>query len=714
VGFAAGIALWFQLPAPAHWLALICLCGAFTTGSLGLLQREGRFPYLRLAIASMALAVAAGCLTVWAKSTLVGAPALSRPVTTTLLGRVLQRQDQPAEAQVRLVLATREPETGRAIRVRMNVPIENDNERATEGALVRLRARLMPPPAAMLPGSYNFARAAWFEGLAATGSVFDPVQVVEPANTRNGLARLQRALSNHIHRQLDGTPGGIAAAFASGDRGGISEADETAMRDAGLTHLLSVSGLHVGAVIAAAYFLAMALLGMWPWLALRVRLPVVASAVGAGTGMFYTLLTGAEVPTIRSCAGAILVMLALALGREPLSLRLLAIAALLVMALWPEAVIGPGFQMSFASVLAIVALHGAQPTRDFLAARDEEWWRRAARNLVMLMATGIVIEIALMPIALYHFHRAGIYGALANTIAIPLTTFATMPLIGMALLFDAAGAGAPFWWLAGKSIELLLAIAHWTAARPGAVNHLPAMGAWRFALFLCGAFWLALWRGKIRLWGLLPAGIAAISLLLLRPPDLLISGDGRHAGITGETDGKLIVLRDGRASYARENLTELAGMAGETITLADWPGAQCSRDFCAIELLRGDRRWQLLLARGMDPVPERALAAACERSDIVIAARWLPYSCKPRWLKADRTMLERTGGLAIYLDEPRVVTVAQGEGRHGWWTGDRKSPFIPSASKQNAEFPTPAASPVSREAGLRPREQAAGSNSPPP
>src|SRR5690606_37689655 len=131
--------------------------------------------------------------------------------------------------------------------------------------------------------------------------------------------------------------GGIAATLVSGDRGGIAEQDAQAMRDAGLAHLLSISGLHVGAVIGAAYLIAVKLLALWPWLALRVRMPIVGSAIGALAGIGYTLLTGAEVPTVRSCVGAVLVLLALALGREALSLRILATAAFVVLLLWPEA-----------------------------------------------------------------------------------------------------------------------------------------------------------------------------------------------------------------------------------------------------------------------------------------------------------------------------------------------------------------------------------------
>ena len=80
-----------------------------------------------------------------------------------------------------------------------------------------------------------------------------------------------------------------------------------------------------------------------------------------------------------------------------------------------------------------------------------------------------------------------------------------------------------------------------------------------------------------------------------------------------------------------------------------------------------------------------ALAAACERSDIVIAARWLPRPCRPRWIKADRNMLGRTGGLAIYLNEGRVVTVAAGQGRHGWWREPEQRKFTRATAPNEAK-----------------------------
>ena len=668
VALVGGIASWFVLQNTWQWLAAMGVAVIAALAGIALWREDGERAHLRAAIVALALVFALGVSLVWIRSAMVGAEPIERPSVEVMAARVFEREEQPAEQRVRLVLAMRDAEAGMARKVRVNLPIERDQAGIGEGAVVRLRARLMPPAPPMLPGAYNFARRAWFDGYAATGSVIGDVEVIEPAGSELGLAPVQRSLSAHVRSQLGGSPGTIAAAFASGDRGAIAEANEVAMRDAGLTHLLSISGLHVSAVIAAAYLIALKLMALWPWLALRIRLPIAAAGIAALAGIGYTLLTGAEVPTVRSCVGALLVLLALALGREPLSLRMVAVAAAVVLFLWPESLVGPSFQMSFAAVLAIVALHTSGPVRAFLAPREERWLAWFARRAAMLLLTGLVIEIALMPIVLFHFHRAGVYGAFANVFAIPLVTFVSMPLIAIALLLDTVGIGAPAWWLAGKSLDLLLGIAHWTSAQPGAVKLMPQMGGATFVLFLAGGLWLALWSGRARLLGLIPASVATLMLLATPVPDVLVSGDGRHVGIAGEGD-RLLVLRESRSDYAKDNLLELAGLEGEPVPLEQWPGARCSREFCVIALERGGRSWSLLMARSRDQVGERALAAACERADIVVADRWLPRSCRPRWLKADRKLLERTGGLAINLEAATYDTVADHQGEHGWWRG---------------------------------------------
>ncbi|WP_246204860.1 ComEC/Rec2 family competence protein [Altericroceibacterium indicum] len=673
VAFASGIGLWFVLSSPFWWLLTIVI--ALLTGACGyfLWRKKDQRHELQIAIMACCLCLAFGVALVWARSEIVGAPAIERPQIARLNARILQRIEQPASGRVRLVLATRSLEDGKASKIRVNLPLEKDYPELREGAVIGLQARLMPPAPPPLPGGYDFARAAWFQGFVATGSVLGDVELLESGKESRFFSGLQRFLSSHVRNNLGGPAGHIAAAFASGDRGSISDEDDAAMRDSGLTHLLSISGLHVSAVIAGAYFIALKLFGLFPSLALRYRLPLLAAAFSALAGIGYTLLTGAEVPTVRSCIGAVLVLLALALGREPLSLRMVAVAAFVVLLIWPESLVGPSFQMSFSAVIAIVALHSAAPIRAFLAPREESSLTWMARRTAMLLLTGVVIELALMPIVLFHFHRAGVYGAFANVIAIPLVTFVSMPLIALALVLDIIGLGAPVWWCVGKSLDLLLGIAHFTASQPGSVTMLPVMSAGTFALFASGALWLGLWRGRSRLMGFVPIAVGVLIVLSTPPPDILITGDGRHVVITGEGD-QLLSLRDINSDFTRDNLKELSGVDSELLSLPDWPASRCSQDFCVVELNREGKNWQILMARSRALISERNLAAACERSDIVVANRFLPRSCKPRWLKADRNMLIHSGGLSISLADQKIRSVADMQGKHGWaqhWSDGR-------------------------------------------
>ncbi|WP_443192948.1 ComEC/Rec2 family competence protein [Novosphingobium sp. KACC 22771] len=666
VGMAAGVAGWFALADQAQWICLIILCLLAAGASAWTMRRGGDILCLPRAVLTLSLSVALGCGLVWGKSALVGTPAIPGPLVLDMRAIVLERQELTAQSRVRLVVALRLPGEDRAIKARISLKYNDLAVNAGEGAIVRLRARLFPPAPPRLPGGYDFARAAWFDGLAATGSALGPVQV-ESQGTPSGLAPWRHALAAHVRAAVPGSAGGMAAAFASGERGGITPQDEAAMRDAGLTHLLSVSGLHVSAVVAATYFLALRLLGLWPWLVLRVRLPVLAGGIGGLAAVGYTLLTGAEVPTVRSCLGALLALAAMAAGRRPFSVRLLALAAGFVMLLWPEAVVGPSFQMSFGSVLAIVALHEAAPVRAFLARRQEGWWIRMGRDLAMLLLTGLVIELALMPVAFFHFHRAGIYGSLANLLAIPLTTFVSMPLIGAGLLFDLIGAGRPFWHLCGWSLDLLLGLARWVAARPDVVAQLPVMGSTAYVCMVLGMLWLALWRGQIRLLGLIPAVAGCLWLAMLSPPDMVITGDGRQLGLIDPQSRQLLILGQGRSTYARSSMQDAMGASGEAIPIEQWRGAQCNDSFCRITITQGGRNWRILAARGGGMVEEKAMATACGYVDIVVSRVALMPSCRPRLLRADEPLLYRTGGMALYLAQGRIVTVAQSQGQHPWW-----------------------------------------------
>ena len=412
--------------------------------------------------------------------------------------------------------------------------------------------------------------------------------------------------------------------------------------------------------------IAIKLLALSPALALRFSLPLVAAAAGALAGIAYTMLTGAEIPTVRACIAALLILLGIAAGREAFTMRLLAVGALVILLLWPQSLAGASFQLSFAAIAAIVALHEHPRVKALLSRRDEGFPAKAGRMLIGLVLTGLAVEVALAPIALYHFHKAGFYGALANIVAIPLTTFIIMPLEALALLFDLAGLGGPFWWLADHSLSLLLRLAHLTASAPGAVALLPSMPRGAFALIILGGLWLILWRTRWRTFGLAPIILGAGWALSTPAPDLIVTGDGRHLAVRTDRGG-FALLRDRAGDYVRDTLSEASGYEGELVALEDLPAAACSDDLCAVDIVRDDRKWRLLASRSSRFVDFGPLAKACAEADIVVSDRRLPSTCNPRWLKADRPFLARSGGLSIVLgSDPEVTSVRDRVGDHPW------------------------------------------------
>ena len=658
----AGVTTWFVLPTQTQWQAalLVGMAAALLALALGRGGRAGR------ALAIGAVAFCLGLALVWAKAERARAPVLQRPIVAKVAARVEQVERLPARGLVRLRLTDlqwrdRAP-AERPLRIRVNVAEKDFPSGLSPGASVNLRARLMPPPPPAVPGAYNFARVAWFDGIGATGRALGRVvirsggSVGEPVRTR---------LARHIQSRVDGSGGGIAAALATGDTGGIGDEDQEAMRGSGLAHLLSVSGLHITAAVGITMLLATRLLALNMRLAVSGRVPLIAAACGAAAALGYTWLTGSEVPTVRSCVAALLVLVAMALGREALTLRLVATGALFVLLLWPETLAGPSFQLSFAAVTAIIALAEHSRIRDWFAPRDDGWMRRVARGAASLLLTGLVVEVALMPIAVFHFHKAGIYGALANIVAIPLTTFVIMPLEAIALALDAVQIGAPIWWIVGRMLDLLLWIAHVTASAPGATTALPVMPLAAFGLIVVGGLWMALWRTRWRRLGLIPVIIGAGWTLLTRAPDVLVTGDGRHVAVR-LPEGQLAMLRDRAGDYARTVLAEAAGAEDLPVALSEQAEARCSRDLCQTSIRAGGREWRILATKSKYLVPIGDMIAACRAADIVISERRLPRGCAPRWLRLDRETLARVGGAAIMLASGDVRTVFDPGDAHPW------------------------------------------------
>ncbi|MFQ5955066.1 MAG: ComEC/Rec2 family competence protein, partial [Kiloniellales bacterium] len=606
----------------------------------------------------------------------VTAPTLSRSVgPVELVGQVVGVERLPKG--VRLVLdRPRIPGLARGdtpVRVRLRLSTAQAAEAAI-GEWVVLRAMLRPPPPPAAPGAFDFQRYAYFLRLGGVGFALgaarrtEPPEDARPGGTdawRMGLARLRTAIADRVRGSIDGPAGTVAAALMTGDRRAIPDDVLAAMRDSGLAHLLAISGLHIGLVAAILFFGVRAALALMPALALRFPIKKWA-AVAALVGAFgYLLMSGATVPTQRAFLMVGLVLFAVLIDRTAISMRLVAWAALIVLLIAPESVLGPSFQMSFAAVIALIAAYEGLGGR-FLAWRGEAGiGRRVVLYLMGVGLTTIVAMAATAPFAVYHFNRFAAYGLAANLVAVPLTALWIMPWALAAFCLMPIGLDAlalmPMSW----GIEVVIAVAYTVAGWPGAVRLVPAMPAAALVVASLGGLWLCLWQGRWRYLGLAAVALGlAGGLAVARPPDILVSHDAGLMALRLE-DGTLAFSTRRRAKFTREMWLRRAGQSQWYLWPRDDPAAgddtmRCDPLGCVWR--PGDRR----IAFAFDA---RALGDDCRLADLIVSAEPVARRCRRRAQVIDRFDVWRHGAHAVWLDDGGgflIETVADRRGIRPW------------------------------------------------
>ncbi len=495
--FGAGIAVYFSVTVePAPW-AGAAAAGVCATAMLVAWRAPGwRLAFFALALAATGFAVAQG------RTHAVAAPVLARDFGPGwVTGRVVALDRRPEGTRAILDRPALQGLSADDTPARVRVRLRRGDDPAV-GAVIRLRAKLAPPAAPAMPGAYDFQRRAWFERIGGVGFAYTHAAPVAAADAGDGasagrlwLARFRLGIADRIRAAVPGTAGAVAAALITGDRSAIPEETIEAMRDSGLAHLLAISGLHVGLVAAILFFGIRLVLALVEPVALRLSIKKIAAGCAFAGAFAYLLMSGATVPTQRAFVMTGIVLAAVLLDRTAISLRLVAWAAMLVLLLQPESLMGPSFQMSFAAVLSLVAAYEGLrgPLRRWRAGGGV--LRRVWLYLAGLLLSTFVAGTATGVIALHHFGRFSAYGLVANLIAIPLAGFWIMPWGVLACVLMPFGledlALIPMAW----GIDLLLDAARMVAAWPGASVQLPAMPGWGLALVAFGGIWLCLWRG---------------------------------------------------------------------------------------------------------------------------------------------------------------------------------------------------------------------------
>jgi competence protein ComEC len=367
------------------------------------------------------------------------------------------------------------------------------------------------------------------------------------------------------------------------------------------------------------------------------------------------------------------------------------------LAIRPEALLGPSFQLIFAAVTGLVALFNSRPGRWLAAPRQNaSWASRTLQQPAGLLVTGVIAEALLSATALFHFNQTGAYGVIANLLAIPWTSFVIMPLLVLALLLDPLGIAAPVWWALGHAMNLLIALAVWVASWPGSVVRLGLMPVTAYALLVGGGLWLFIWQRRTRWLGVVPIAIGAVLALTARPPDLLVSADGHHVAVLldayDEEGPRLALLRDRTGDYLRDVWGGVTASTADA-AIADLSRGDCTVDACVAQVGEGRGAVRLLATLSKDQIAQPKFGPACAAADIVVSDRRLPDWCKPRWLKLDRTALATSGAVAIWLASRRVETVGELTGDHPWMP--QPQVWRPRAGSLSVVRPVSRAIPVS-------------------
>ena len=541
------------------------------------------------------------------------------------------------------------------------------------GDAIRLKATLSPPPGPALPGDYDFARAAWFQGLGAVGyATAAPERMTSSVEPPLGLrvtaavARLRQAIGRRVVEALPGQTGAIANALITGERGGISEAINQAFRDSGLFHILSISGLHMVIMAGAVFFSIRLILAAIPAIALRYPIKKWAAA-GAMAGAFgYLMISGAAFATVRSYIMISIMFLAVMLDRPAVALRNVALAAVAILLVWPESQFDPGFQMSFAAVVALVAAY------EWLRQREEERaavTMRGSLRQVLLFFGGIVTStliasLAVAPFGIYHFHNTQQFAILANLIAIPICNVIVMPaalasLVAMPFRLEAAPLRVMGW-----GIEAMVWCANWVAGLPGAVGRVPAIPTYAFVLVVVGGLWCALWGTRWRLIGLVPIVLGLMLAPTGRRPDVLIGRAGSIVAVRTDA-GQLSALAGRGSNFELARWLEHDGDGRPPAEVAKASAFRCDGHGCTARV-KG-----MLLAIANSPA---ALRDDCAAAAILVLKFPKPKGCIPPGPAIDTDGLSARGAHALRIDggQIRIETVADTRGHRPWAPRHRK------------------------------------------
>ena len=658
-----GIGCYFSLPAEPGFLAWT---GMTIAGLVGLvLARLSHVAYAPILIGLLLVMAGAGLAKFRTAS--VEAPVLTFRYYGPIEGRVVNI-DRSASDATRLtldqvVLNRMSPERTPA-RVRVSVHGDQVIDQFLPGETLVMTGHLSPPSGPAEPGGFDFQRHAWFLELGAVGYTRTPVLRMA-APERPGWAMrifaIRMALSAAVQEAMPGETGGFAAAIMTGDRSAMGQETLQALRASNLAHLLAISGLHMGLLTGFVFAVIRYGLALIPTVALRYPTKKIAAVFALIVGALYLALSGGNVATERAYIMVSVMFVAVLLDRRALTLRAVAMAAIIVLVWQPEALTGPGFQMSFAATTALVAVFGG--LRRYDLSRLPKW----TRPVLSVAVSSFVAGAATAPFAAAHFNQIAHYGLIANWVSVPLMGILVMPAAVLAVCLAPLGLWQVGLWIMEWGLRWILFVAVSVSAQPGALGHVVAPMPSVLPVLALGLLWFILWQGRPRVLGLAAVGVALVLWQATERPALLVADNGALIGVDGP-EGRALSKPSGSGFVAGIWLENDGGPVLQEVA-AERPGL--TREGRVVFASLGD--WDIVQTSG-----KTALAAldGCGNAHVLITNQ-VDEVQRP-CIVYDVTRLRQTGALGLDLLENGDLQINTAHAVAGFrpWNA-RQGPVMP-------------------------------------
>lgn len=459
---------------------------------------------------------------------------------------------------------------------------KNPDPPLSVGDEIKIKATLFPLPKPVAPGAFDFGRYLYFQGLGAVGYTTQLPEVIQHAATAtNALDQFRFDFANHIMARMQPPYGAVAAALTVGEQKTVPEEINEMLRDSGLYHILSISGLHMAIAAGLVFFTLRFLLALWPYAALHWPIKKIAASLALISSFLYLLAAGSPVPAIRSFIMVGVVFVAILCDRKGISMVSLAWAALLILIVQPDAIVSASFQLSFAATAAIIALY--EHYGSALYHPHSGIIRHLLTVVFATVVVSLVATLATAPFVITHFNRLQLWGMLANAAVSPLTAFVIMPAVVLSFLLFPFGleqlAFFPLEW----GIRIMLNIGTLVAGLPHASIYLPSFTTTGFVAAFLGLYIFLLLKTRARLTGILLIGLGFASMLLIKQPHILIADSGKLIAVA-DASNRLVMLKGGNDSFTSEQWAKSRGQEA-TLLFKDavWDEkttASCDKEAC--------------------------------------------------------------------------------------------------------------------------------------